>query len=344
MTQISVTRLCKDYAAGEGPALRNLSLDVNSGEMVALLGPSGSGKTTALKILGGLIAPDSGQVQFDGKPVLHLAPDRRGAVMVFQNPLLFPYMTVAENIGFGLRMRGVARNTIRDRVEDMLAAVRLPGFGPRRPSELSGGQAQRVALARALILHPALLLLDEPLSSLDTHLRADMQDLICALQKETRITTIFVTHDQAEAVAMADRVALLLDGSLRQFDEPTAFFRTPVDIDVARFFGATTFLPGHVRANIFDCALGPLSLSHVWGNRPATATIRPEAIRLGPGTANTFTGTIRTCQFLGTQTAVTVDVADTPLRLSLPPDQAAGLAPGQPLTLHLPPDALWIFP
>ena len=344
MTHLCVTQLCKVYAAGEGPALHNLSFDVNSGEMVALLGPSGCGKTTALRILAGLTAPDSGQVLFDGKPVLHLPPDQRSAVMVFQNPLLFPYMTVAENVGFGLRMRGVARPTIRERVEEMLAAVRLPGFGARRPAELSGGQAQRVALARALILRPALLLLDEPLSSLDAHLRGDMQDLICTLQKETRITTVFVTHDQAEAVAMADRVALLLDGTLRQFDEPAAFFRTPVDIDVARFFGATTFLHGHVRGARFDCALGPLSLSQVWGDRPATATIRPESIRIGSGPVNTFTGTVRACQFLGIQTAVTVEVADATLRLSLPPDQAAGIAPGQPLTFHLPAQALWILP
>ncbi len=344
MTAVSITGLGKDYAAGEGPALSDLSLQVNSGEMVALLGPSGCGKTTALKILAGLIAPTKGEVRFDGKPVLDLTPDQRGAVMVFQNALLFPHMSVAANVGFGLRMRGLPKADIATRVERMLDAVRLPGFGPRKPSELSGGQAQRIALARALILQPALLLLDEPLSSLDAHLRTDMRDLICTLQRETRITTLFVTHDQAEAVAMADRVALLLAGRLRQFDPPAAFYKRPADVDVARFFGGANFVPGRIINGHFHSALGTLALDSAPPDRPGTLTVRPESIRLGPGDTNTVVGMVQSVQFLGTQTTVRLTVAGVPLEMSLPPDQATAIGTGQNVTIHLPAPALWVMP
>jgi ABC-type Fe3+/spermidine/putrescine transport system ATPase subunit len=344
MTAVSIMGLGKDYAPDDEPAaLSDLSLNVNSGEMVALLGPSGCGKTTALKILAGLSAPTKGDVSFDGKPVLNLPPEQRGAVMVFQNALLFPYMSVAANIGFGLRMRRLPKTEIADRVEKMLTAVRLPGYGDRKPSELSGGQAQRVALARALILQPAVLLLDEPLSNLDAHLRADMRDLICTLQRETRITTLFVTHDQAEAVTMADRVALLLDGRLRQFDLPEAFYRHPADVDVARFFGAANFVPGKIVGGSFHSAIGPLILNGAQPNRPGTLTIRPESIRLGAAEANSLIATVRSIQFQGTQTTLRLMVAEVPLEMSLPPDQAIGIAAGQSLTIHLPPSALWVM-
>jgi ABC-type Fe3+/spermidine/putrescine transport system ATPase subunit len=344
MTAVSITGLGKDYAPGDEPAaLSDLSLDVKCGEMVALLGPSGCGKTTALKILAGLIAPTKGDVRFDGKPVLHLPPEQRGAVMVFQNALLFPYMSVAANIGFGLRMRGMQKSEIADRVDTMLAAVRLPGYGPRKPSELSGGQAQRVALARALILQPAVLLLDEPLSSLDAHLRADMRDLICTLQRETGITTLFVTHDQAEAVTMADRVALLLDGRLRQFDLPEAFYQRPADVDVARFFGAANFVPGKIAGGSFHSALGPLILNEPQTDRPGTLTIRPESIRLGAADANSLIATVRSIQFQGTQTILRLMVADVALEMSLPPDHVTGITTGQSLAVHLPPTALWVM-
>ncbi len=220
MTRVSLIDLGKTWPGMARPALEGLSLEIAKGELVALLGPSGCGKTTALRIIAGLIQPTSGDLRFDGRPVLGLPPERRNAVMVFQNHLLFPHMNVVENVGFGLRMRGVQSADIAGRVDEMLSLVQLPDIGRRKPHELSAGQQQRVSLARALVLNPGVLLLDEPLANLDTQLRAGMRDLIRALQLRLKLTTLFVTHDQEEAAAISDRVALMLDGRLRQVDRP----------------------------------------------------------------------------------------------------------------------------
>ena len=178
-------------------------------ELMALLGPSGCGKTTALKVVAGLLAPASGDVMFDGVSVLSIPAERRGATMVFQKPLLFPHMTVVENVGFGLKMRRMAKAEIAARVTQALQWAQLEGYERRKPSELSGGQEQRVALARALVTEPRVLLLDEPFSALDENLRGEMRLLVRELQQRLRITTIFVTHDQREALAVADRIALI---------------------------------------------------------------------------------------------------------------------------------------
>ena len=207
MTQVAIKELTKVYPGADAPSVDNLTLDIGSGDLAALLGPSGCGKTTTMKMIAGLLPPTAGDVAFDGRSVLNDKPENRGVVMVFQNYLLFPYMSVADNIGFGLKMRKVPRGEIARRVGEMLELVRLPDLGARRPRELSGGQQQRVALARALIVKPRVLLLDEPLSNLDAHLRFEMRDLIRGLQQEMGITTIFVTHDQEEAVVLADRIA-----------------------------------------------------------------------------------------------------------------------------------------
>ena len=211
MTAVSITGLGKDYAAGEDPALSDLSLQVNSGEMVALLGPSGCGKTTALKILAGLIAPTKGELRFDGKPVLDLTPDQRGAVMVFQNALLFPHMSVAANVGFGLRMRGLPKADIATRVERMLDAVRLPGFGPRKPSELSGGQSQRIALARAFLKDAPILVLDEATSALDSEVEANIQQALNRVMQGK--TVLAIAHRLSTIVAM-DRIVVLDQGRI----------------------------------------------------------------------------------------------------------------------------------
>jgi ABC-type Fe3+/spermidine/putrescine transport system ATPase subunit len=232
---------------GRTVVLDRLSLDVAAGEFVSLLGPSGCGKTTALKVVAGLLAPTSGEVRIDGRPATGVPAERRGAAMVFQKPLLFPYLTVAENVAFGLKMRRVARDETGRRVEEALGLVQLAGFGTRRPRELSGGQEQRVALARALVTEPRVLLLDEPFSALDENLRVEMRSLVRRLQRRLRITTVCVTHDQREAAALADRIALVLDGRLRQVGPPRDFYTAPAAADVARFFGWTV-LDGGTRA------------------------------------------------------------------------------------------------
>lgn len=202
-----------------------------------MLGPSGCGKTTALRLVAGLVEPSAGDVLFDGVSVLETPPEHRGTAMVFQEHALFPFRTVAENIGFGLRVRKVPKSERPARIETALEAVQLGGFGPRWPDELSGGQHQRVALARALAVRPRLLLLDEPLSNLDPNLREDLRDTICTLQRSAAITTLMVTHDRAEARATADRVAIMIGGRIRQVGPPADVFEQPIDAAVATFLG-----------------------------------------------------------------------------------------------------------
>ena len=235
MTKLSLRAIEKVFARGV-PALRGLDLDVEPGELMVLLGPSGCGKTTALRVIAGLDTPTAGDVRFDGESVLAVPPEKRGAVMVFQENALFPFKTVAENMAFGLRMRKVGPQDRQARVAQALESVQLAGYEDRWPDQLSGGQRQRVALARALVVRPRLLLLDEPLSSLEPELREDLGATIRRVQRDAGITTVFVTHDQREALAVADRIALMIDGRVRQVGYPNEFFRTPVDLEVARFF------------------------------------------------------------------------------------------------------------
>jgi ABC-type Fe3+/spermidine/putrescine transport system ATPase subunit len=343
MTNVSITDLTKTYPGATVPALHRLSLAIPSGELTALLGPSGCGKTTMLKMIAGLLDPTSGDMAFDGRSILRESPEDRGAVMVFQNHLLFPYLSVADNVGFGLRMRRLPQAQIAARVVEMLALVKLADLGRRKPSELSGGQQQRVALARALIVKPKVLLLDEPLSNLDAHLRIEMRDLIRTLQKTLGITTIFVTHDQAEAVVMADRIALILDGKLCQYDPPDQFYKRPASEAVARFFGGQNFIPGQSDGNLFHSALGPLALPEGMQCGPGKLTFRPESLRLGVAGANTLVATVTDRIYLGTQTRLKLRVGDTELDAVLSPDLVDGIAPGQTLMINIPLAALWVM-
>lgn len=343
MTALELTGLAKTYAGGSSPSVRDLSLHVESGSLSALLGPSGSGKTTVLKLVAGLLTPDAGDIRLGGRSIRGLPPEGRNVVMVFQNPLLFPHMTVAENVGFGLRMRGVSQNEVAARSATMLERVRLDGLGGRRPAELSGGQQQRAALARALVLKPELLLLDEPLSSLDASLRDEMRALILELQRETGVTTLVVTHDQTEAVVLADRIALMLDGQLAQYDTPETIYRRPTSLAVARFFGGVNFLPGHAAGGVFHSTLGATQLPAGLADGPGTMTIRPEALQIGPG-PEALQATVVGCTFLGTQSRIDLDLAGTRLQALGTPETLRALAPGQGVGVTLPTAALWVLP
>ncbi|MFM7442716.1 MAG: ABC transporter ATP-binding protein [Tabrizicola sp.] len=343
MTALVLDQLRKSYTAAGQAALHGLNLKVESGSLTALLGPSGSGKTTTMKLIAGLTAPDSGDIRLGDRSIRDLPPERRGVAMVFQNPLLFPHLTVAGNVGFGLRMRGLPEDRIAASVREMLDRVHLSDLAQRNPVQLSGGQAQRVALARALILRPDVLLLDEPLSSLDPALRDDMRQLIRSLQRETGITTIVVTHDQTEAVALADRIALLLEGRLAQHDAPHAFYARPATKAVARFFGGANFIPGTVRSGQFESGLGPLSLPPGLPEGPGLLTIRPESLRLGEG-PNSRMAQIVSLTFLGSLTRVDLVVSGIGLQAFVSPDCARSLAPGAKTALSLPPDVLWVLP
>ncbi|MFN8466984.1 MAG: ABC transporter ATP-binding protein [Caldilineaceae bacterium] len=341
MTTVQLCRLDKSY--GATAAVTDLNLTVASGEMVALLGPSGCGKTTTMRMVAGLLAPSSGDILFDGRSVLRMPAERRDAVMVFQKHLLFPHMSVAENVGFGLKMRGVGRAEQDRLVDAMLARVQLSGFGSRKSHQLSGGQQQRVALARALVVNPKVLLLDEPLSNLDANLRLEMRKLIRSLQQEMGITAIFVTHDQEEAVMLADRVALMMEGRLLQYGEPRSFYDRPSTPAVARFFRSENFLPGKKRGEYVDTACGticaPLAASVADGD--VLLTVRPEHVAItSHGASNCVPAVVTAVTYMGTHTSVECSVGGHAWKVSVPPDQPAAV--GESVYLQLPPSRVWL--
>src|SRR5580692_11728747 len=231
---------------GEVKALDHVSLAIGRGEFMTLLGPSGCGKTTLLKLAAGFLAPDSGTIAIDGTCVNEVPTYKREIGMMFQNYALFPHMSVADNIAYGLKTRHVPRQECRKRVGDVLALVKLAGMEDRRPRQLSGGQQQRVALARALVINPTVLLLDEPFSALDKNLRASMQVELREIQRKLEVTTIFVTHDQGEALSLSDRVAVMSEGRIRQLGTPQDIYRQPCDRFVASFVGDTNVLRGRL--------------------------------------------------------------------------------------------------
>ncbi len=343
MSSVQIKELCKEF--GRVVAVDALNLTVDSGELVALLGPSGCGKTTTMRMIAGLLTPSRGDILFDGRSVLRVAPEERGAVMVFQKHLLFPHMNVADNVGFGLKMRRVNSREVSRRVSAMLALVQLAGYEKRRAHELSGGQQQRVALARALVIEPALLLLDEPLANLDANLRLEMRKLIRDLQQSLGITTIFVTHDQEEAVMLADRVALMVDGRLQQYSPPRAFYDQPHNMVVARFFRNENFLPGQKQGNCVHTAVGNLSIqqSTAIADGPVILTLRPEQVLLAqPGAANCVSATVEQVDYMGTYLQIIVSLGPVMWRIHTSTDRT--IWPGETVQLCLPPQQLWALP
>lgn len=345
MTQVNLLRLSKAYGGTNTYAVCDLSLEMASGEITALLGPSGCGKTTTLKMIAGLLHPTQGDVTFDGQSVLGIPAERRGAVMVFQNYLLFPYMSVGENVGFGLKMRGVDQRTIRGKVAEMLDLVKLPGLEDRRPKQLSGGQQQRVALARALIVEPKVLLLDEPLSNLDAHLRDEMRELILNIQRQLGITTIFVTHDQEEAVVLADTIALMFDGELQQFDQPNAFYERPVSVRAARFFGGVNFLEGTKQGEWVETSLGAFQVNtQEFPDGPVVITVRPENLRLGEDGDNTIQAHIRSHVYVGTHTRFKVEAGESAFEIVAEASSVERFSDGDVLPLKFPREKIWLVP
>ncbi len=286
MARLQIANLVKQY--GPTFAVKDVSLDVLDGEMVCMLGPSGCGKTTTLRIVGGFITPDGGDVLIDGKSVLELPPERRPTGMVFQRYTLWPHMDVRTNIAFGLELRHRSRDQIDKAVRDALDLVGLPGVDRRFPSQLSGGQQQRVALARALVLEPRILLLDEPLSNLDAQLRVRMREELTAIQRRVGITSVFVTHDQEEALSIADRIAVMRNGLVEQVATPTELYARPATLFVATFVGTMNLVEGDVDAS-GQVQTGPLDLPRLTvpyrnGGESIVVGIRPEDLSIGPVT------------------------------------------------------------
>jgi iron(III) transport system ATP-binding protein len=310
MISIEVQQLTKQF--GPVVALHGLDLTINPGELFFLLGPSGCGKTTLLRTLAGFYFPEQGRVLFGDEDVTRLEPHRRNTGMVFQSYALWPHMSVAGNVAFGLEERKVPEAERRRRVAEALASVRMEQYADRRPNQLSGGQQQRVALARALVIRPRCLLLDEPLSNLDAKLRLEMRAEIRRICKEFKLTTVYVTHDQKEALSIADRMAILDGGRILQVGAPREVYKRPVSRTVANFIGETDFLPGRVLGGkggnvTVETAVG--RFTGVGGDpaRPlaagaaVTVSIRPEcwALSREPGARNTVKGRIGGCVYLG---------------------------------------------
>jgi ABC-type Fe3+/spermidine/putrescine transport system ATPase subunit len=343
MSSVTLQRLSHNYSGSPLPAVDGIDFSIQKGELVSLLGPSGCGKTTTLKLIAGLLKPTTGEIYFDDFKVTDVKPEHREAVMVFQNYLLFPYMSIEENVGFGLRMRRLNRREIAGRVGRMLKLMGLENLKDRKPSQLSGGQQQRAALARALVLQPKVLLLDEPLSNLDAHLRDEMRELILSIQRSLGVTTIFVTHDQEEAVLLADRIALMFDGKIQQIGESKLFYEKPASRRIASFFGNNNFLKGFKENRRATSNVGNFQVESDAADGPVTLVIRPESILLGEQGTNSFTAPVKRQIYMGTHNRYRIEVDGADWEVIAPADSGTALE-GRQVTFSLPPEKIWVIP
>jgi spermidine/putrescine transport system ATP-binding protein len=336
---------------GDVVAVDGISVDIPAGQFFSLLGPSGCGKTTTLRMIAGFERPDAGRILLDGRDMAHTPPHKRPVNTVFQSYALFPHLDVADNVAFGLRFKGVSKEDARKQVDTVLKLVRLEGFEDRRVTQLSGGQQQRVALARALILGPDVLLLDEPLGSLDAKLRKALQLELKAIQEEIGITFVYVTHDQEEAMTMSDRIAVMSEGHVEQVGPPREVYEEPASAYVADFLGvsnlmdATAVGPGRV-------ALADVVLECRTGDTNATGevkvVIRPERVGVedqGTEGDNRVPGMVERTVFLGPTVQVLVRLIGGQVVQSIEPNRgdAAGRPQGQPVSVHLPPEDLRVL-
>lgn len=301
LTGLELMNVKKAYEGHE--VVQNFSLNFRKGELFCLLGPSGCGKTTILKIIAGLLEHDGGRIILEGQDITQLPPQKRNISLVFQNYALFPNMDVFENVAYGLRRRGVANGELKKRVEETLAFVHLGEYGKRRVHEISGGEQQRIALARALVVHPRLLLLDEPLSNLDARLRADIRKEIRRIQRELKLTTIYVTHDQEEAMSLSDRIGVMDKGHLEQVGFPHEIYDNPATEFVADFIGRCNFIDGEIKdghlyllGKRFD-----VSGQQFTNGTKVTCSIRPERVQLKDESDN-MKGIIQEAVYIGSVT------------------------------------------
>jgi ABC-type spermidine/putrescine transport systems, ATPase components len=348
--RITLDSIIKRY--GEHCAVNKVSLDIGDGEFFTLLGPSGCGKTTLLRMLAGFNYPNSGDILFDGNSIVKTPPHLRETGMVFQNYALFPHLTVSENINYGLKARKMPADQIKKRVGDILSVVELDGLERRYPKELSGGQQQRVALARALVIRPRVLLMDEPLSNLDAQLRVNMRDEIRRIQLRLGITTIYVTHDQEEAMAISDRIAVLSRGTVQQVDTPWNIYYQPANRFIADFMGACTLLSFKAGRRDGNRTYGTISDQHfaladksVPPAEEALLMLRPDCIDIAArgesaATENTFPGIVLEGCFLGSYVSYQVEALGMRMRVDVGNSRFHRLIPkGTEVLLSFTPDA-----
>jgi putative spermidine/putrescine transport system ATP-binding protein len=349
---LAIRGLGKSY--GAVPVLQDLDLTIRKGEFLTILGPSGSGKTTLLLVLAGFVYPDRGSIRLGARELLSLQPHKRDIGLVFQNYALFPHMNVFANVAFPLKLRGVGREEVATRVADALALVRMSGFGERRVDQLSGGQKQRVALARAFVFRPPILLMDEPLSALDKKLRDSMQIEIRHLHEALGATTIYVTHDQREAITMSDRVAVLDGGRLVQIDTPQRLYDRPCNRFIADFIGESSFLPVTLRSGRPEIAGREVQAAAVTVKEGAQhfLVLRPERLFIAddapPPGANVFEGSVREHIYQGDSIVLHValdDGANLTVRTAVRGDDSPRrFAPGDRLRLALDPRDAVVVP
>jgi len=341
MSTLTLAQVTRRY--GGFTAVDDVSLDVADGEFVTLLGPSGCGKTTTLRMVAGFIAPDSGEIRFGDRRMTDVPPHRRNTAMVFQSYALFPHMSVADNIAFGLRMRKLSATERESRIAEALDMVSLRGLEKRRPGELSGGQQQRVALARAIVTRPDILLFDEPLSNLDAKLREKVRIEIRDLQRRLRITTLYVTHDQSEAMAISDRIVVMNGGRIEQEGDPATIYRQPRSAFVADFLGAANIVAVTAIADgMAETAVGRFAFT---GEGPASGgarlSWRPEDMQLVPdGSGNIRDAVLRSAVFRGNFTELLVEASGQQLRAQV--DSGVVLQEGQRVSFAVRPDRVRI--
>ncbi len=336
-------------------AVKEVSLEIGEGELVTLLGPSGCGKTTTLRLIAGFETPTSGHIRYDGRVINDLIPQRRNFGIVFQSYALFPHMKVRENVAFGLKMHKVPKVETRARVRELLRLVGLEGHEEKYPPELSGGMQQRVALARALAPRPEVILLDEPLSALDAKIRVKLRAEIKQLQTDLGITTVYVTHDQEEALSISDRVVVMNQGRIEQIDRPLDIYKNPRSRYVADFVGTSNFFEGELAGGLlkgedFQFEVAPPA-GKVSG--PVTAAIRPEKIEIltgreaqGPAAGNLLAGHLVVVIFLGLMVRLVVRAGQRELIVDFLEKryEESGLRRGDTLRLYLPPEAFRVYP
>src|SRR2546427_4409170 len=347
--RVSIRNLIKRF--GKTAVLQDISLEIASQELFFLLGPSGCGKTTLLRLIAGFYQPDSGEVLFGEKPMNGVPPHRRNTGMVFQNYALWPHLTVAENVVYGLEVRSLSAAEKKTRVAEALSIVQMEQRAEQMPNQLSGGQQQRVALARALVIRPDLLLLDEPLANLDARLRLEMREEIRRIHAQTRITTIYVTHDQKEALSLSHRLAVMRDGAIEQVGDPRAIYRSPANRFVADFIGETNWLPAEVQRRSDDEVIVKTDFGEFHVPLDAKLSVkqkvwmgfRPEAVEMGADRHNTLATTIAHVSYLGEieQYELRLSPSATIKAVEQNPQELRPV--GQPLAVHISPHNLLLL-
>jgi len=334
MDGLEVTNIHKAFT-DDALVLTGISFSQIKGEVLAVLGPSGCGKSTLLSIIAGLLPPDSGTIHWSGKDISNIPPHKRGFGLMFQDYALFPHMRVRDNVAFGLRMQGLSGPAIDKRVAETLKMIGLPGFEQRDVSTLSGGEQQRVALARAMAPEPGLLMLDEPLGSLDRTLRMQLMDDLGEIVRKTRQTTLYVTHDQEEAYALADRIVVMQAGKVAQIGTPRQIYNSPSSAFVARFIGLTNLVPGEAEDAQVSTPLGNFWLTDP-ASGPVLALFRPDAANLD-GRGQPFNGKVGDVAFMGETIRTQIKIKDLDLSFEFPSNLRLP-SPGEEITIYLDPN------